>query len=178
MKTDPAKKTSHLPVPNGSTSDDPPRSGATASQALFKRILVPVDFSDCSLRALECAATLARKFRARLILLHVLEPACPGDYLNPVAVDAANGSLIGTAREQLAKATRQAGAQGLIAETLVRMGRAQSDIADTAKAIGAELIVMGTRGAGGLDQVLLGGTAERVLRQAPCPVLTVPPAKR
>jgi nucleotide-binding universal stress UspA family protein len=58
-------------------------------------------------------------------------------------------------------------------ETLVRMGRAQSEIPDTAKAIGADLIVLGTHGYSGPKHALLGGTAERVVRQAACPVLTV-----
>jgi universal stress protein A len=60
---------------------------------------------------------------------------------------------------------------------LSRMGRAHSEIPDTAKALGADLIVMGTHGYTGLKHMLLGSTAERVVRQAPCPVLTVRPGK-
>lgn len=148
----------------------PARTGIT-----FKQILVPVDFSDCSLNALSYASVLAQKFQAKLILLHVVEPAAyPQNYpAGTVALDKANQNLLSAAGERLLKIRLRTSAQGLAAETLVRMGRAQSEISDTAIATGADLIVMGTHGYNGLKQVLLGGTAERVVRQSHCPVLTV-----
>lgn len=141
----------------------------------LKRILVAIDFSDCSLAALHYALALAGKFAANLILLHVVEPAVyPENALMTAAtLDESNQHLFAVARERLAQMKHKAVAHGLSAETLVRMGRAQSEIADTAKATGTDLIVMGTHGYNRLKQVLLGGTAERVVRHSPCPVLTI-----
>jgi nucleotide-binding universal stress UspA family protein len=141
----------------------------------LKSILVPIDFSDCSLSALDYASLLARKFQAKLVLLHVVEPAVyPENYLmNPATLDEANRNLIASSRERLARLRHRTADPGLVTETLVRMGRAQSDISDTANATGADLIVMGAHGSSGLKNVVLGGTAERVLRHSPCPVLTV-----
>jgi nucleotide-binding universal stress UspA family protein len=152
-------------------------SGDTLSSRGFAltRILVPIDFSDCSLGALAYALGLAQKFEAKIILLHVVEPAVYVDnYLTtPAAIEEANQNLMSTGRDRLAVLQRKTAAQGPVVETLVRIGRAQSEISDTADAIGAELIVMGTHGYGGLKQLLLGSTADRVVRHAPCPVLTV-----
>jgi nucleotide-binding universal stress UspA family protein len=176
MKTKSTKRSG--PTAEGSQSADHPQSSKAPFHA-FKLILVPVDFSESSVRGLDFAAALAHKLHARLIVLHVLEPAIyPENYLNPTAADAANGSGIGAARERLSKVVQRSAAQSLVSEVLVRMGRAQSDIADTANATGADLIVMGVQGAGPLKQDLLGGTAERVLRNSPCPVLTVPFSKK
>lgn len=174
MKAKSATKTA-APIPHGAPSTDH-QASAQAAPSAFKLILVPVDFSDCSLHALNYAAILARKLGAKLILLHVLEPSIHTDnYLTDSAtMDQSNGTLIAAARAQLGKLTHRTTTQGLVAEALVRMGRAQSDIADTANATGADLIVMGAHGSGGHNQPLLGGTAERVLRHSPCPVLTVP----
>jgi nucleotide-binding universal stress UspA family protein len=139
------------------------------------RLLVPVDFSDCSLRAMDYAIALAERFDSKIILLHVVEPAVyPENYLvvSP-ALDETNQNLLESARERLADLGRRRIGHRLQAETLVRMGRAHSEIPDTAKALGADLIVLGTHGYTGLKHALLGSTAERVVRHGPCPVLTV-----
>ena len=142
----------------------------------FKVLLVAIDFSDCSLAALDYAVVLSQRFHAKIVLLHVVEPAVyPDNYLvSPATVDEANQNLLASGEERLAKLKAGAANAGVAAETLVRIGRAQSDIADTAKAVGADLIIMGTHGQSGLKSLLLGGTAERVLRHSACPVLTVP----
>src|SRR5262252_4689923 len=109
----------------------------------FKRILSPIDFSECSVRALAYALGLATKFEAKITLLHVVEPTVYADnYLTtPAAMEEANQNLMATGRERLAALQRRAAAQGLAVETLVRIGRAQSEIGDTAEAIGADVIV-------------------------------------
>jgi len=140
----------------------------------FKQILVPVDFSECSAAALDCAVIIAMRFESKITLLHVVEPAAypENSLLTPSSLDETNQSRMTTARERLARLQKTKG-QGCSIEALVRMGRAQSEIPDTAKAIGAELIVLGTYGFSGVKKSLLGGTAERVLHHAPCPVLTI-----
>jgi nucleotide-binding universal stress UspA family protein len=178
MRSKPSGKPDSAPHPHG-PGESPSREVAPAISSrhspTFHQILVPIDFSDCSATAFEYAVALGQKFGTRITLLHVVEPAVyPENYLvAPTTLDDTNQNLIGAGRERLAHLRERGKSLGLTIDTLVRMGRAQSEIGDTAKAIGADLIIMGTHGHGGLKHVLLGGTAERVVRQAPCPVLTV-----
>jgi universal stress protein A len=139
------------------------------------RILVPVDFSKCSTAAVEHARALCRVFQARMTLLHVVEPAVHGDnYVTTVAsLDPLNRNLVEMAREKLDQYARKTVGEGTRYDTLVRIGHAYSEIPDTAEALGAELIVVGTCGTSGVKTTLLGSTADRVVRHANCPVLTV-----
>lgn len=157
-------------------AERPTAGGKSAAEPLkLARLLVPVDFSDCSLRALDYALALAEQFGSKIILLHIVEPAVyPENYLvaSP-ALDETNQNLLESARERLLALSQKRIGHRVPAETLARMGRAHSEIPDTAKALGADLIILGTHGYTGLKHVLLGSTAERVVRHAPCPVLTV-----
>lgn len=139
------------------------------------KILVPVDFSECSTQALDYALAFAAPFNASLILLHVVEPAVsPDDYLAVAsAMNKTNENLVQAGRERLEELAREKLGDRVSAQTLVRIGRAHSEIADTANALGADLIIMGTHGRRGFQHALLGSTAERVIRHASCPVLTV-----
>jgi len=177
MKSKPISKspaTPRGPTPELTSSHATDESHARTTPS-FKRILVPIDFSDCSARALEHAAVLARKFDSKLVLLHVVEPAVyPENYLiTPATVDEANQGVMAASRERLEGLRRDSSIEALSVEILVRVGRAHSEIPDTARATGSELVVMGTHGSSGLKNVLLGGTAERVLRQTSCPVLMI-----
>jgi len=128
----------------------------------LRQILVPIDFSDCPLRALDLASTIAHPFGAKLTLLHVVESA--------VSQQSYPGSL--RRWRKPIKASSKPVANALRLQILVRIGRAHSEIPDTASALGADLIVMGIHGYTGLKHVLLGSTTERVVRKAACPVLT------
>jgi len=151
-----------------------------AAPLLIRRVLVPIDFSDCSMHALNYAMALAERFDARIILLHVVEPAVHSEhYLSgPMAFDETNQHLLEAGRERLEDVNRKCVVHRVGSEPLVRIGHAHSEIADTANALAADLIVLGTHGYTGLKHVLLGSTAERVVRSAPCPVLTVRQADR
>ena len=140
-----------------------------------KRILVPVDFSECSLKALEYASGFAGQLGARMTVLHVVEPALhAGGYpaISP-AFDPISQNLLEDGRDRLSEIGQKHIGHREGSDFLVRMGRAPSEILDTAKALGVDMIVLGTHGHSGLKHVLLGSTAERVLRQAACPVVTV-----
>jgi len=141
----------------------------------LKQILVPIDFSDCSLRALDLASLIAQPFGAKLTLLHVVEPAVYQQNFLGITppLEESNQTLVESGRERLAAVSRKRVGYRLRTESLVRVGRAHSEIPDTASALSADLIVMGTHGYTGLKHVLLGSTAERVVRHAACPVLTV-----
>ena len=139
----------------------------------FKRILCPVDFSEHSQVALAQAAEDARKFGAQLTLLHVVEPI-----LYPVAYGVPPVAPVdyeSVARESATKALEKlaTGLTGLKAQTRVDSGAASQRISELAKTDGYDLIVLATHGYTGLKHVLLGSTAERVVRFAPCAVLVV-----
>ena len=147
---------------------------ATTSFRL-KKILVPVDFSGFSTKALDYALAFANQFDARIVLLHVVEPAAyPESYmLVATALDNLNNDLIRSAQQKLRELSKERIDDRVPSELLVRMGRAYSEIAATASELDVDLIILATHGYTGLKHVLLGSTAERVVRHAPCPVLTV-----
>jgi nucleotide-binding universal stress UspA family protein len=139
----------------------------------FRRILVATDFAESAERALECAQELARRHGAELILLHVYMP--PPAYpevasAHVAAIYAEQQRWIEDALEQRAQRARAA---GLLVRPLVRTGSPASTIAETAEAEGADMAVVGTHGRAGIDRLLLGSVAERVVRLASCPVLVV-----
>ena len=166
-------ETNSLEAHHSSTAKSVPQHKTHTEPPQFKRILVPIDFSDASLRAMDYAKLLGEKFGAHLTLLHVVEPAVHTYLQGQGAFDDASQKLIHAAREKLVALSNKAAIHALPIETLVRMGHSFSEIADTAKALGADLIVLGAHGRNA-TRATLGGTSERVLRQAACPVLTVP----
>ena len=150
-----------------------PRAAASAFR--LNKILVPVDFSDFSTKALDYALAFARQFEAHIVLLHVVEPAVyPESYmLVTTALEDLNQGLIQSARQRIGELCRKRIGDRVTSESLVRTGRAHSEIAAVAMELDVDLIILATHGYTGLKHVLLGSTAERVVRHAPCPVLTV-----
>ena len=141
------------------------------------KILVPVDFSPQAERAFGYAATFGQRFNARLGLIHVVDDTvATGAWNTEVFVPDAGDlleSLIANAEKQLVALKQSAAALGVTAETAVITGRPAHAIVEHAKKGGFDLIVMGTHGRTGLSHVVMGSVAERVVRTAPCPVLTV-----
>jgi universal stress protein A len=141
----------------------------------IQRILVPTDFSPTSDIALQYAIDIAPA-GAALHLLHVIDEtslmaAYPdGLYLELPGLRA---RLIEEGARRLADAATQFAAAQATLTTEVVVGRPAVSIAEAAKTREADLIVMGTHGRGGFAHLMLGSVAERVLRAAPCPVLTV-----
>lgn len=149
----------------------------------FQKILVPVDFSEHSERALRTAVMLARGAGASLTLVHVYDPialAVPQGYelLGEAQVrgllDELQRNLAQQKKLALAEAsTDPVGAHPLLVETRLLHGFVATEICQLAEERGFDLIVMGTHGRRGLRHALLGSVAERVVRMAPCAVLTV-----
>ena len=157
----------------GATSQPAPEINLVPSLLKLNSILVPIDFSWPSKKALQYALPFARQFGAKITLLFVLEPPVySGDigYV-PMEVDAA-GSLK-AAGEKLTELASQVIDPELLDKTLVRTGRPFQEIADAARELKTDLILIATHGYTGLKHVFLGSTVERVIRHAPCPVLTV-----
>ncbi|MGE3499780.1 MAG: universal stress protein [Candidatus Binatia bacterium] len=147
-----------------------------------KSILVPIDFSAYSLRALDKAADLAAQFGASLTTVFVIEPIT-------YAIADLTGMGTGvmgqvleeqrtSAQKQLTALQRRYARRGIKIRTSLRTGVPDRAIIDTAVAEKATLIVMATHGRSGLAHAFIGSVAERVVRTAPCPVLTIGPGHR
>jgi universal stress protein A len=139
----------------------------------IRKILVPVDFSEHSQRALDEAVGLAKVFGAQLHLLHCyqIHPAvAPYGILVPETFER---DIRMAALQRLAEWREKATAQGVRVQEHITAHFPAEEIAATADHLGIDLIVMGTRGLTGLKHVLLGSVAERTIRLAKCPVLTV-----
>ena len=146
--------------------------GRPAPAIQVTHILVPVDFSDCSLEALEYTVQAAKVFAASVTILHVVEPASYGlDFTLSHAGDEQKARAALEQRLEELAALFQG--QGIVAHARLQSGAPGGAITDTARAVNADLIVMGTHGRRGFSHLVSGSVAEAVLRQAPCPVLTV-----
>jgi nucleotide-binding universal stress UspA family protein len=148
------------------------------STPLFKRILCPIDFSDFSAHVVDQAVTMARWSKARIIALHVYSPLIAPIPTLPAAAERAPQSEIDRMLETTRSCFQPATAAGIDVEVVLDIGKPAAEILARAANIPADLVVMGTHGAGGFERFLLGSVAEKVLRRAPCPVLTVPPRAR
>ena len=145
----------------------------------LQRILVPTDFSPCSQEATNYAAELARRFEAKIWLLHVLEPL---QFAMPSPGAPLPDALLEN-RDQEAEdllAAWSVGETGPATEITreVRRGQPFVEIIGCARDHDIDLIVMGTHGRTGLVHALIGSVAERVVRKAPCPVLSIRPSDR
>jgi nucleotide-binding universal stress UspA family protein len=140
----------------------------------IRSLLIATDFSSHSERALELGIDLALQLGARVRLLHAYD--LPLTAVRPYTVtmpDPYIEACHAAAAEKLAEALEQVRAAGVEADSRLSEVPAAGAIVAEAEASGCDLIVMGTRGNGGIKHMLLGSVAERTLRAAPCPVLTV-----
>ena len=145
---------------------------------MFKaeKILYPTDFSDCSRSVLGYATSFAAAHKSKLYLLYVYE------YQNMPRVDEApipeqpDPAKIEDIKRSLAKMVE--GVKGLDVEYLVAQGHAFNEIIRTSGEIGADMIIMATHGRTGFQNILIGSVAEKVVRHAECPVLTIKPHKK
>ena len=143
----------------------------------ISRMLLATDFSAASDVALEYATTLAVRFGASLHLLHVIEdPSVAGSWipeLGLATVPPVCAAMIDEAADRLARLRNGLERSGVKVTSEVMVGGPAAVIRDVAAARGCDLVVMGTHGRTGVAHLLLGSIAEKVVRTAPCPVLTV-----
>jgi nucleotide-binding universal stress UspA family protein len=138
----------------------------------IKTILVPIDFSKTSKKALVYAVRMAEQFGSRIILLNVVEPIATPDFACPLVVEPEKTAS--AVRKQLEKVCRDTLLPAnMVDRLLVRHGTPFAEITDAARTLNVDLIILTTHGYTGLKHVFMGSTAERVVRHAPCPVLTV-----
>ena len=152
---------------------------------MFERILVPLDGSEHSLRALEIAIQITKKFDGKITLLHIYsvgvrpivmpEPTTLTPPSVPIMAPADFSKVVEAARKAgntiLANGENKVKAEGVQVETLLREGRTVQEILKVARDSKFDLIVMGARGISKIREMLLGSVSDGVIRNAPCPVL-------
>jgi nucleotide-binding universal stress UspA family protein len=142
----------------------------------IRRVLAPTDFSDHSLLAVKYACAMAERFEAELHLLHALSeivPAGPDPLLMPVMPPKYYEESEARAKESLRDLVRPEWGKPVAIESSVAWGSPVESIVEYATEHAVSLIVIATHGRTGLSHVLLGSVAERIVREAPCPVLTI-----
>lgn len=142
----------------------------------LRRILVPVDFSQHSEQALKYGVALAEKFGAELYLIHVFQDLAV--YQTEVVSGAppimpSVEQLTASVRGDMQRLVKEKNLERLPTHTEIVEGAPVEEIVDYAKEKDIDLIVLGTHGRGWLAHVIMGSVAEKVVRKAPCPVLTV-----
>lgn len=152
----------------------------TVKNITYKKILVPTDFSENSKPAIRLAISFAKKFNSQVHFLNVRPPelfpfysALQAGDQNEREQDEKRGVL--EQKEELKKFIKRYNLTGLRTKFIVKSGPPYKEIILTAREVGAGLIVLGAHGKAGASGIMLGSVAEKVVRQAPCPVLTVKP---
>jgi nucleotide-binding universal stress UspA family protein len=154
---------------------------------LFKKILVPLDGSQHSQRALETAVQIAKKFEARMTLIHVYSVTVPPVIMTepttltpsgvPVVTPVELSKMVEAAREVgeriLAEAEEKLRSEDVEVDTSLNEGNTVQEITRVAKEGNFDLIVMGVRGIGRLRELLVGSVSEGVIKHSSCPVLVV-----
>ena len=154
---------------------------------MFEAILVPLDGSDHSQHALEVAVQIAKKFRARMTLIHVYsvtvtpvvlpEPTTLTPSSIPVVTPAEVAKMVEAARgvgnRILSDGEAKAKSEGVKVDTLLKEGNTVQEIVKAAKEGQYNLIVMGVRGISMLRELLVGSVSEGVIKHSSCPVLVV-----
>jgi universal stress protein A len=159
---------------SGSLKAQAPAVSATAPTV---RILVPIDFSGPSMGALRTAVSFTRLYGGRITLVHVLQPpSLPRLWAYPHVMKL--GIISARLSTEMAALGRKRVGAEHFDKALVRCGEPFDEIVKTARALQTDLIILATRGRTGLKRLFLGSTAERVIRYAPCAVLTVSGERR
>jgi nucleotide-binding universal stress UspA family protein len=145
----------------------------------IKRILCPVDFSETSTHAVEHAVALAGWYKAQITGLHVYDPLFTPIPGLPLPEDRVVPAVeMQRVRNETTRCFQSATAAGTAVDIVVDIGPPVAQILEQAARLPADVIVMGTHGSSGFEHLVLGSVTEKVLRKAPCAVLTVPPRAR
>jgi len=141
----------------------------------IKKILVPIDFSDYSKSALKYAVNFSKYNKAEMILIYVVEPVIyPPDFsMGQIAIPSVNAEWDERAKQELDKLAKEHIPQGVQVKTIIKTGKPFFEIIETASEMDVDLIIIATHGRTGIEHILFGSTAEKVVRKAPCPVLTL-----
>jgi nucleotide-binding universal stress UspA family protein len=153
------------------------RSKGDRPKISLRRLLVPVDFSEPSFQALRHAIELAKELRATLRILHVVAADDGWLRLGREEFRDLDKSLQKQATKELQAMAKAHVPRKVRANLEVRIGRPAEEIVAAASDANSDVIVLSTHGHTGLDRLLIGSVAERVMRMAPCPVFLIPASK-
>ena len=144
-------------------------------ETTINKVLVPIDFSDYSKSALRYAVNFAKSFNAEIILIYVVEPVIyPPDFsMGQIAMPSINTEWDDRAKDELQKLAKSEIIGAVKVKTIIKTGKPFVEIIETAKEENVDLIIIATHGHSGVEHILFGSTAEKVVRKAPCPVLTL-----
>ncbi|MDH7603322.1 MAG: universal stress protein [Melioribacter sp.] len=142
---------------------------------MIDKILVPIDFSDYSKNALKYAVQFAKHFNSSMYLIYVIEPIIyPADFsMGQVAIPSMDTNIQSRAEEELNNLAKNYVDPSIKVEIIIKTGKPFVEINETAKEKDIDLIIIATHGHTGVEHLLFGSTAEKVVRKAPCPVLTL-----
>ena len=141
----------------------------------ISKVLVPIDFSDYSKSALKYAVNFVKHFSAQLFLIYVVEPVIyPPDFsMGQIAIPSVDLEMDKRAIEELNKLAEQEIPAEIKVKSIVKTGKPFIEILETASEENVDLIIIATHGHTGVEHILFGSTAEKVVRKASCPVLTL-----
>lgn len=141
----------------------------------IKKILVPIDFSDYSKSSLKYAVSFANKFNAEITLIYVVEPVIyPPDFsMGQIAIPSVTAEWDLKAKEELEKLKKKEIPESIKVSIIIKTGKPFFEIIEAAAEENIDLIIIATHGHSGVEHILFGSTAEKVVRKAPCPVLTL-----
>jgi nucleotide-binding universal stress UspA family protein len=141
----------------------------------IKKVLVPIDFSDYSKSSLRYAVSFVKHFNAKLILIYVVEPIIyPPDFsMGQIAIPTIGLEMDKRAAEELDKLASKEIPANIEVKKKIKTGKPFVEIIETASEEDVDLIIIATHGHTGVEHILFGSTAEKVIRKAPCPVLTL-----
>lgn len=142
---------------------------------MINKILVPIDFSDYSKNALKYAAEFALNFKAKIYLIYVIEPIIyPADFsIGQVTIPTPDIDMHSRAQTELDALARTFIESSVDVETIIKSGKPFVEIVETASEKDIDLIIIATHGHTGVEHLLFGSTASRVIKKAPCPVLSL-----
>jgi universal stress protein A len=141
----------------------------------LQRILVPIDFSDHSKNALKYAISFAQQFKASIDLIYVVEPTVyPADFsFGQIGFPNVEEELRVHGNEELENLIKKEISGKVVSRKIVRTGKPFYEINQYAQERDMDIIIIATHGHSGMEHILFGSTAEKVVRKAPCPVLVV-----
>jgi universal stress protein A len=139
----------------------------------LKKILCPIDHSDCSKEALKYAVSFAMKDEAKLLLLHIIDIRSFNEGLDAMSTQIPNEETLEQLRVKLLDCIPEEIRDDLDVEAIVIQGVPFAEIISTAKEKEIDMIVIGSHGRTGISHMMLGSVSEKVVRKAPCPVLTI-----
>jgi len=163
-------------TPEAIESRTQPSSGLQPHPIRLNEILVPIDFSQMSYKALQYAVSLAAQYGARVTLLHVVDPAVVAREFAPALVLEPRDTR--SVERELSEVRQLQIPESVVTNIATRYDTAAEGILEAIKEFEPDLVVISTHGRSGLKRIVLGSTAEKVVRGANCPVLVVRETER